>query len=110
MVGASIINDVSHEEVAHTTLGDLLERSSRDGFKFLRSVFTFLNEETDFFKDPEASKQLARLLKLVKQGAQTSKPTPPVGPPTPQPQVNPAFSGNTPTCRTLHLPAHPHRQ
>lgn len=98
MVGASNIGNVSHGEISQTTLGDLLERSSRDGFQFLQSVFTFLNKETDFFKDPDASKQLARLLKLVKQGAQTSKPLGAgcLGPQTPQPQVNTTVSDNLP--------------
>lgn len=58
---------------AQTTLAELLERSSRDGFEFLRLVFSFLDKETDFFKDPNASKQLARLLKLVKQSGESPK-------------------------------------
>jgi hypothetical protein len=54
-------------------LADLLERSSGDGFAFLQTVFSFLNRKTDFFEDPNASKQLARLLKITKQSGQSAQ-------------------------------------
>eukprot|EP00884_Botryococcus_braunii_P012657 jgi/Botrbrau1/21392/Bobra.0216s0012.1 len=68
--GQTTINGVGD---AHASLTELLERSSRDGFEFLQLVFSFLDKETGFFKDPNASKQLARLLKIVKQGGEPSK-------------------------------------
>jgi hypothetical protein len=70
--GQTTLNGVGD---AQATLSELLERSSRDGFEFLRLVFSFLDKETGFFKDPNASKQLARLLKCVKQGGEPSKMT-----------------------------------
>lgn len=56
---------------------DQLERvlidQNRDGYKFLTAVFDFVDRHSKFFQQPDASKQLARLLRDVKQ---RSAPTP----------------------------------
>ena len=56
---------------------DALERilieSGRDPTKFLAAVFAFLQAETKFFSQPDASKVLARLLRDVKKAAPPGK-------------------------------------
>lgn len=58
---------------------DQLERiliaHQRNGKAFLATCFDFLNRQTAFFKDPNVSKTLARLLRDVKQGAQQAEPS-----------------------------------
>lgn len=53
------------------TLERILIAQKRDGYKFLEVVFAFLERHSSFFKQPDASKQLARLLRDVKRPAST---------------------------------------
>ena len=70
-------------------LQQLLQAHQGDAKKLLAFVFGYLNKETAFFKDPDASKVLARLLRDVKgvpkASTQSSIPqqTSPAPPPTP---------------------------
>ena len=47
-------------------LQQLLQAHQGDAKKLLAFVFNYLNKSTAFFKDPDASKVLARLLRDVK--------------------------------------------
>ncbi|EIE22427.1 CS-domain-containing protein [Coccomyxa subellipsoidea C-169] len=62
-----------------TRFDDELERiliaHQRDGKALLATCFDFLNRKTAFFKDPNVSKTLARLLRDVKQGSTSNKPS-----------------------------------
>ena len=55
-----------------TRFDDALERvwigCSRDGTAFLAAAFGFLHRRSSWFKNPEASKALARLLRDTRQG------------------------------------------
>lgn len=67
-----------------TRFDDQLERiliaHQQDGKAFLATCFDFLNRKTAFFKDPNVSKTLARLLRDVKQSGQPAKSSIPLAP------------------------------
>jgi hypothetical protein len=71
-------------------LDQLLKAHQGDAKKLLAFTFGYLNKNTSFFKDSEASKVLARLLRDVKGAPKASNPIPvaqkappPTAPPTP---------------------------
>jgi len=69
-------------------LEHLLQAHQGDAKKLLAFTFGYLNRNTAFFQDPEASKVLARLLRDVKGAPKASTPAPvaqklsPTPPPT----------------------------
>ena len=48
-------------------LDSILEDCGNDGKAFLALIFRFVDRRTDFFRPTEASKELARLLRDVRQ-------------------------------------------
>ncbi|CAL8468604.1 g8144 [Coccomyxa elongata] len=80
-MSSCVIEEILPEEDP-TRFDDQLEHilvaHQRDGKAFLATCFDFLNRNTAFFKDPNVSKTLARLLRDVKQSGQPAKPSVPL--------------------------------
>ena len=69
MAAHTVITELEDDEPASKLddqLDQLLSAHNDDAKKFLATIFNHLNRRTSFFKDPEASKVLARLLRDVK--------------------------------------------
>ena len=73
----TVIEELTDDPSNALQYDDALERvligEQRDGYKFLAAVFGFLDRHSKFFSQADASKQLARLLRDVKQ--RSSRPT-----------------------------------
>lgn len=79
-MSSCVIEEILPEEDP-TRFDDQLEHilvaHQRDGKAFLATCFDLLNRKTAFYKDPNVSKTLARLLRDVKQSGQPAKPSVP---------------------------------